>query len=173
MKKGAHGAIRRGSDQTVGREALFEPVRQAATRARQVIRKNGRTCLCRQRNLSLMTSFGRIVHCCLQLIHLIYRQGRFSLPREQSESRFMNKLWERTNLWFDNGGLLDNHLGEVSLHSSGLRKNRGRTFDGKLFSGRKMDELFRLQTRDLKSASSKRRKTMELPPPKRRRIPRK
>ena len=45
------------------------------------------------------------------------------------------------NLLFDSEGQLDHQPGEVSSQSSGLRKNRGRTFDEKLFPGRKTDGL--------------------------------
>ncbi|KAF9963520.1 hypothetical protein BGZ65_002647 [Modicella reniformis] len=84
--------------------------------------------------------FRRIVHCCLQHIHLIYKQGGFSLPREQSESWFVNKLWGFMNIMFDSEGDLDHQPGEVSSQSSSLRKNRGRTFE-KLLPGRKTDGL--------------------------------
>ncbi|KAF9575920.1 hypothetical protein EC968_000881 [Mortierella alpina] len=85
--------------------------------------------------------FRRITHCCLQLIHLIYSQGGFSLPREQSESWFMQKLWGFMNVLFDSDEQLDHQPGEVSSQASGLRKNKGRTFDERLLTGRKADGL--------------------------------
>ncbi|KAK3809437.1 MAG: hypothetical protein J3Q66DRAFT_317696 [Benniella sp.] len=85
--------------------------------------------------------FRRTVHCCLQHIHLIYKHEGFSLPREQAESWFVNKLWGFINTMFDSEGHLDHQPGEVSSQSSSLRKNRGRTLDEKQLSGRKTDGL--------------------------------
>ncbi|KAF9366787.1 hypothetical protein BGX34_007561 [Mortierella sp. NVP85] len=85
--------------------------------------------------------FRKITHCCLQHIHLIYSQGNFSLPRDQAESWFMDKLWGFLNVIFDSEERLEHQPGEVSSQASALRKSRIRTLDERQLPGRKTDGL--------------------------------
>jgi hypothetical protein len=85
--------------------------------------------------------FRKITHCCLQFIHLIYSQGNFSLPRDQAESWFMDKLWGFLNVVFDSEERLEHQPGEVSSQASALRKSRVRTPDERQLPGRKTDGL--------------------------------
>ncbi|KAG0306709.1 hypothetical protein BGZ99_001704, partial [Dissophora globulifera] len=85
--------------------------------------------------------FRRLVHHCVQQLYFVYHKDNFLLPREQSESWFMHKLWGIINVIFDNKIELDHQPGETLSQASALRKNKGRNFDDRQLLGRKADGL--------------------------------
>ncbi|KAI8346706.1 hypothetical protein B0O80DRAFT_224562 [Mortierella sp. GBAus27b] len=85
--------------------------------------------------------FRSLVHTCFDYIQRIYEMNHMSIPREESESWYMSKIWGFLNILFDGDTRLKHQPGEVLCDASAQRKNRTRRLDIKSALERKVDGL--------------------------------
>lgn len=93
------------------------------------------------RGAALDDDFKMMVHHCFQQLYLTYHHFHFSLPKDMKESYYTDKVWGFLNVALDDIQTLDYEPGEVDSKSSGLRKNKDRTLQGRQIQGRKADGL--------------------------------
>ncbi|KAF9970975.1 hypothetical protein BGZ65_010732, partial [Modicella reniformis] len=85
--------------------------------------------------------FRSLVHSCFDYIRRIYEMNDMSIPREESESWHMSKIWGFLNILFDGDTRLKHQPGEVLCDASAQRKNRTRRLGIKCALGMKVDGL--------------------------------
>jgi len=85
--------------------------------------------------------FRSLVHDCIAYILRVYEMNDMSIPREESESWHMSKIWGFLNIFFDCDEKLKHEPAEVSCEASARRKNRTRKLGAKAERGRKVDGL--------------------------------
>ncbi|KAG0221574.1 hypothetical protein B0O80DRAFT_304954 [Mortierella sp. GBAus27b] len=95
-------------------------------------------------------SFRESIHLALHHIYVVYRNIRFKLPEEASESFYLQTLWGFLNTLILCEDTLTYRPAEVHSQASSLRKNKDRRTEGttKQAVGRKVDGLI-VSTRTL------------------------